>query len=69
MAPLPLIHLLRQRRTNRRPPMIAGHDKPGPGRRTGHKNCANCLDYALVWLADLHDRVEALQGSSAEARA
>ena len=31
----------------RRPPMIAGHDKPGPGRRKGHKNCANCLEWAL----------------------
>lgn len=41
----------------RRPSMIEGHDKPGPGRRTGHKNCANCLEYALQWLADLMDRL------------
>ena len=36
----------------RRPPM-PGHDKPGPGRRTGHINCANCPDYALEWRDDV----------------
>ena len=39
---------------------LPGHDKPGPGRRTGHINCANCLEYALAWrarlFADLADR-------------
>ena len=46
--------------TARRAPPISGHDKPGPGRRTGHINCANCLEYALGWrarlFADLADR-------------
>lgn len=32
----------------RRPPM-PGHDQPGPGRRAGHKSCANCPEYALAW--------------------
>jgi hypothetical protein len=36
----------------RRPP-LEGHDKPGPGRRTGHKNCANCPEYAARELAKL----------------
>lgn len=27
--------------------LLPGHDKPGPGRRKGHKNCANCLPYLL----------------------
>lgn len=44
----------------RRDPPLPGHDKPGPGRRTGHINCANCADYALAWrtalLASLHER-------------
>lgn len=31
-----------------RPP-LPGHEKPGPGRRFGHRSCANCLDYALAW--------------------
>lgn len=26
---------------------LPGHDKPGPGRPRGHKNCANCLEYLL----------------------
>ncbi len=33
----------------RNSPPIAGHDKPGEGRVKGHKNCANCPDYALRW--------------------
>lgn len=33
----------------RHAPPLPGHDKPGPGRRTGHANCAGCLDYALIW--------------------
>lgn len=28
---------------------LPGHDRPGPGRRTGHINCANCAEYALIW--------------------
>lgn len=28
---------------------LPGHDLPGDGRRTGHKNCANCYEYALTW--------------------
>lgn len=28
---------------------LCGHTKPGPGRPLGHKNCANCADYALRW--------------------
>ncbi len=27
--------------------LLPGHDKPGSGRRKGHKNCANCLEYLL----------------------
>ncbi|WP_437309936.1 DUF7221 family queuine tRNA-ribosyltransferase-like protein [Sorangium sp. So ce388] len=36
--------------------LIPGHDKPGPGRRTGHKNCANCLEFAMDWRNDLLER-------------
>lgn len=39
--------------TARRAPPLPGHDKPGPGRRTGHINCANCIEYALMWRANL----------------
>jgi hypothetical protein len=28
---------------------MEGHDKPGPNRRSGHKCCNNCLDFALDW--------------------
>lgn len=41
--------------TARRSPPIAGHDLPGDGRRTGHINCANCLEFALTWRAGLLD--------------
>jgi hypothetical protein len=27
--------------------LMPGHDKPGPGRPKGHKNCANCLEYLV----------------------
>lgn len=36
----------------RRRPPLPGHDQPGPGRRKGHKNCANCKEAALLSLAD-----------------
>ena len=39
-----------------RPP-IPGHDLPGEGRRTGHRSCANCADYALAWRSDLLSKV------------
>jgi hypothetical protein len=39
--------------TARRAPPLPGHDQPGPGRPFGHINCANCLDYALMWREDL----------------
>ncbi len=35
-----------------RPP-LSGHDQPGPGRRTGHRTCANCPDFALAWRLDV----------------
>lgn len=41
--------------TARRAPPLPGHDKPGAGRPRGHINCANCLDYALLWRAELLD--------------
>lgn len=37
----------------RRSPPLPGHDRPGPGRPRGHKNCANCVDYALGWRSEL----------------
>ena len=39
--------------TARRGVLLPGHDAPGDGRRLGHKNCANCLDYALQWRREL----------------
>ena len=44
----------------RRRPPLPGHDLPGEGRRTGHKNCANCADFALGWVRNMIDgRAEA----------
>lgn len=37
----------------RRREPLPGHDAPGPGRRKGHINCANCAEYALAWRAGL----------------
>lgn len=39
--------------TARRAPPLPGHDRPGPGRPKGHINCANCLEYALLWRSKL----------------
>jgi hypothetical protein len=41
----------------RRAPPLPGHDEPGPGRRTGHINCANCAEYALAWRERLLEAV------------
>lgn len=30
-------------------PPLEGHDRPGPGRTTGHAHCQNCSDFALEW--------------------
>lgn len=32
---------------------LPGHDKPGDGRTKGHKNCANCAEWALRWRGEL----------------
>jgi hypothetical protein len=40
----------------KRPP-LPGHHLPGPGRRTGHKNCANCQEYALLWRERLFNQI------------
>jgi hypothetical protein len=37
---------------------LPGHDKPGPGRPRGHINCANCLEYALMWRANVLAAIE-----------
>lgn len=37
----------RSMHARRRGILLPGHDKPGPGRPKGHKNCANCLEYLL----------------------
>ena len=42
----------------RREAPLPGHDRPGPGRPRGHINCANCLDYALLWRDQLVARVD-----------
>lgn len=42
----------------RREPPLLGHDKPGPGRPKGHINCANCLEYALIWRDELLSKVD-----------
>lgn len=36
-------------RARREPICLPGHSRPGPGRPRGHKNCANCLEWALIW--------------------
>lgn len=45
----------------RRAPPLPGHDQPGPGRRTGHINCANCLEFALMWRAKLLSELESAE--------
>lgn len=42
----------------RRNPPIDGHDKPGDDRRVGHKNCANCYEYAMRWREQVVSCVE-----------
>ena len=37
----------------RRRVSLPGHDKPGPGRPKGHKNCANCAQWALMWREEM----------------
>jgi hypothetical protein len=41
----------------RKEPPLPGHDQPGPGRRSGHKHCNNCVEYALAWRAKLLERL------------
>lgn len=36
-------------RARREPICLPGHESPGPGRPRGHKNCANCMEWALTW--------------------
>jgi hypothetical protein len=43
--------------TARRSAPLPGHDLRGDGRRTGHKNCANCYDYAIRWRESLVSRI------------
>lgn len=47
----------------RRRPPLPGHDAPGPGRPSGHKNCANCHEYALAWRDDLLARIESREAA------
>jgi hypothetical protein len=28
---------------------LPGHDRPGPGRRSGHRRCTSCREWALAW--------------------
>ena len=42
----------------RNPICMPGHDRPGPHRRTGHKNCANCAEWALLWRSQLLNELE-----------
>jgi hypothetical protein len=28
---------------------LPGHDRPGPGRRRGHRRCTSCREFALMW--------------------
>lgn len=42
---------------------LPGHDKPGHGRPRGHKNCANCAEWALMWRKDMLASIEAHRGA------
>lgn len=42
----------------RKRPPLPGHDQPGPGRKTGHKNCANCRVWAMQWREQVQAVVE-----------
>jgi len=37
---------------------LPGHDQPGPGRPRGHRNCANCAEWALMWRDQLLSSLE-----------
>lgn len=39
------------------PICLPGHDKPGQSRRTGHINCANCAEWALMWRDQLLEEI------------
>ncbi len=40
------------------PVCLPGHNMPGPRRPKGHKNCANCAEWALQWRTDLLTQME-----------
>lgn len=40
------------------PVCLPGHNLPGPRRPKGHKNCANCAEWALQWRTDLLTQME-----------
>lgn len=42
----------------RRRVLLEGHDRPGPGRPRGHKNCANCAEWALAWRNEMLSSLE-----------
>jgi hypothetical protein len=46
----------------RRDRPLPGHNLPGPGRPKGHINCANCLEYALLWRDELLTKLGASPG-------
>lgn len=40
------------------PVCLPDHDKPGFKRPKGHKNCANCAEYSLIWRSELLGEME-----------
>lgn len=42
----------------RKSPPLPGHDLPGPNGERGHKNCANCMEYALIWREQVLTMIE-----------
>ncbi len=37
---------------------LPGHNNPGPGRPRGHKNCANCAEWAIMWREEMLSSIE-----------
>jgi hypothetical protein len=40
------------------PILLPGHQKPGFRRPRGHKNCANCVEWSLLWRQELLQEVK-----------
>jgi len=47
------------------PVLLPDHDKPGPGRCGGHKNCTSCAEWAFMWREQLMREIETVEAAPA----